>query len=936
MSFSITQLIEKNKINSENLRRIYNELHKLISHNEKISNVENDIKILIESIIEFLLHGDKNDSSIFYVFCELNFMNEFIFLSNQKSKVINLQIIKSFALLITNLTNKQSLYFLFSNNFINQIISGDYEIIDSDFLSYYVNFIKSLSLKLDETTIQFFYHKQMNTFPLLTNTLKLYNHSDPMVSNVVRNIFLTISKIKYEPVTQYICGLPTLSYFCFITCRTRDLIKSLNIKVIQQEQETVNALNEEIVNDILFFQDIYSLNIIKFNFILTNCIFHYIIIPVLCASISMKPITHLQNGNINSNIVSVEVAMYLLYLFLKYIKNENFINSMVSILFMERIHCKILNQLNSPPLDLYNYNSDWDNTVKASSKKMKFREYIMTNFDEKFIRSLIYHLNSPYSDINTLIQKLEAKGINSDMQINSSELYKNILEELNRFFSDREMNNMQIYHSAISQATGIQCGLTYKADRNCFLHLFNKTLLFCKQNYLGQINKDKYVINIIRNNFIELLKSKSKSLIQIAMIFIYSLFNNDYISKELLAFIKFLTPDEIKINLNKGKSPNINIPFIENKNSLQNFLKISKEEENKITFATLFPFTTKDKFKFKTLFIANNQIISTYLQNNQMNYNNDFIELFINIILTEPLKYNILIYLLSLANIRHLTLFKNENKFITLNNKLRNSIKHFHIFNLTQLIHLLDKSKIIQVQCLLLYESEQQQISKGKEHFIKETLSDPYKLLHQENELNNNIKDNQTETAKSISHTEADIELYKLRLLNLFCLYDLFCNTFNLTKINFNETKEKLMQSLKDEEKKLNKGNSDFSDLIDRVLKCKICTEIGQVFKEGTLCLNKDNILEIKIDELSFELKLTMSNVEIQIDRSEPRIIQIVYIDNKGEFQIMFLSFDDNAVQTSVQINRLLEIKSYYARYRDFRIMMNYFERLSEQYKNTT
>jgi hypothetical protein len=145
---------------------------------------------------------------------------------------------------------------------------------------------------------------------------------------------------------------------------------------------------------------------------------------------------------------------------------------------------------------------------------------------------------------------------------------------------------------------------------------------------------------------------------------------------------------------------------------------------------------------------------------------------------------------------------------------------------------------------LLLYESEQIQISKGNDYFIKETLDDPYKLLHQENELNNNIKDNQTETAKSISHTEADIELYKFRLLNLFCLYDLFCNTFNLTKINFNETKEKLMQSLKDEEKKLNKGNSDFSDLIDRVLKCKICTEIGQVFKEGTLCLKPTKYYE--------------------------------------------------------------------------------------------
>ncbi len=39
-------------------------------------------------------------------------------------------------------------------NFINQILTNDYEKYDDDFLSYYVNFLKSLSLKIDNTTIQ--------------------------------------------------------------------------------------------------------------------------------------------------------------------------------------------------------------------------------------------------------------------------------------------------------------------------------------------------------------------------------------------------------------------------------------------------------------------------------------------------------------------------------------------------------------------------------------------------------------------------------------------------------------------------------------------------------------------------------------------------------------------------------------------------------------
>ncbi len=121
-------------------------------------------------------------------------MNEFIYLANRNNRQMSLQIIKSFAVLILNTTNTTTLYYIFSNNFINQIVTNEYEKYDDDFLSYYVNFLKSLSLKIDNTTIQFFFQKQHYSFPLLESSLKLYNHSDPMIKNTVRNILLTILK----------------------------------------------------------------------------------------------------------------------------------------------------------------------------------------------------------------------------------------------------------------------------------------------------------------------------------------------------------------------------------------------------------------------------------------------------------------------------------------------------------------------------------------------------------------------------------------------------------------------------------------------------------------------------------------------------------------------------------------------------------------------
>jgi len=121
-------------------------------------------------------------------------MNEFIYIASLNNRNLNLEIIRSFSVLILNVSRPEMLYFLFSNNFINTVISNNYENYDEDFTFYYINFLKSLSYKIDQTSISFFFHNQYNSFPLLQSAIRYYNYPDAMIKNTVRNIILTLLK----------------------------------------------------------------------------------------------------------------------------------------------------------------------------------------------------------------------------------------------------------------------------------------------------------------------------------------------------------------------------------------------------------------------------------------------------------------------------------------------------------------------------------------------------------------------------------------------------------------------------------------------------------------------------------------------------------------------------------------------------------------------
>jgi len=80
-------------------------------------------------------------------------------------------------------------------------------------------------------------------------------------------------------------GLPFVMYFAFLSCRLRDLVLKLNKQINVDDQRQLVNINEDIVDDILYIQDILSLKVDKINYCLINCVYYYMIMPMCINSL---------------------------------------------------------------------------------------------------------------------------------------------------------------------------------------------------------------------------------------------------------------------------------------------------------------------------------------------------------------------------------------------------------------------------------------------------------------------------------------------------------------------------------------------------------------------------------------------------------------------------------------------------------------------------
>ena len=66
-----------------------------------------------------------------------------------------------------------SLYYLLSNNHINDLIVHPFDFSDDEVTAYYVSFLKTLSLKLNQSTLQFFFNADANGMCFASGFLRM-------------------------------------------------------------------------------------------------------------------------------------------------------------------------------------------------------------------------------------------------------------------------------------------------------------------------------------------------------------------------------------------------------------------------------------------------------------------------------------------------------------------------------------------------------------------------------------------------------------------------------------------------------------------------------------------------------------------------------------------------------------------------------------------
>ena len=469
-------------------------------------------------------------------------MEKIIKLTKFQVKNINIIIIKNLGLLIPSLQDKKILFFFFSHDYMNQLIlniSSSIEIKDNDFLSYYINFLKTIANKLDKSTLSLFFHKENNNFPLLDESSGFFNFQDVMIKNTARNIFLSIIKLNYEPMIQYICNIPRITDLLLLADNIKNFIKNMsdmfNNKNIVDYESKMKEVEESLVDDILFMQDILSVGIQKINYILINCFFSI-------------PLQYLFHCIMTHN--KVNVVFYILNLILKNIKNESINNLISFVLYSSQIHIIINENIaNEESQEIYNLlQLNKFLSYRPGLFNISFEEYIVLVFSQNFLKSIRYikEEDKTFQEMKIVSNYIKGNDASNDINI-SIKIISELLRQGNNL--QKTIKKMKDYHNLISRLTGVNIGVSYNDANFSFLKVIYDNLLIYSNNNLK--NSMYIQENIIKKECLYFIDCKNpienQCLYLNQLILILQIMNSNKISTELKKFLclnKYISEEE--------------------------------------------------------------------------------------------------------------------------------------------------------------------------------------------------------------------------------------------------------------------------------------------------------------------------------------------------------------------------------------------------------
>ncbi|KAH0475691.1 MAG: hypothetical protein KVP17_004414 [Porospora cf. gigantea B] len=257
-----------------------------------VSSISETLRAASELVV---IGEQRGDETYFTLFCESRMLDRIVAFFDTFSGVHNvaplqIQLFQSLNVLLQNLKQEGSLYCLMSRNLLNKVVatplclSDSY--LDDELISWYVNFLKSVSRMLSPKTVRFMHNDACSSFPLLLHGLKFLFSKDALVKTTVRNMTLALLGFDDAGVQQSITS--RYSVFECIALSLRDVVTAWQqkLQLVAFDKTAVallkmKSLRDDLVDVCLFLEDVLCLNKQEVSQLLFHAITHTVVLPYL-------------------------------------------------------------------------------------------------------------------------------------------------------------------------------------------------------------------------------------------------------------------------------------------------------------------------------------------------------------------------------------------------------------------------------------------------------------------------------------------------------------------------------------------------------------------------------------------------------------------------------------------------------------------------------
>ena len=343
MSLSVIIPDDESKMTVQKFDEFGKNLIKFINSNMKDNPKEIEkAKKKIGEISGYLIAADKKKFPIYFTkFDEFGTLNIFNSLLDLNIPEISFCILEAISFLLLNLKNKDLALLMYKTKYTTNIQGQEMNILDKlmglriddkdEFLNHQINFMKSLSLKFDADNVFYFFNKDINQFQMLTKSFSMYNNTDPMIRNVVKNILLSIIKIKNEDLENYLVSFPINIYYTNLVLNFKNYILQLcliDLSEIYNDRifGILRKKHDELIDISIYLGDILDLGIKSINFMLINCLLNEIILPLFKVIISR-----------NKELADIPIALYIFTVIIFNMKNKDIVSIISYLLFEETV-----------------------------------------------------------------------------------------------------------------------------------------------------------------------------------------------------------------------------------------------------------------------------------------------------------------------------------------------------------------------------------------------------------------------------------------------------------------------------------------------------------------------------------------------------------------------------------------------------------------------